>query len=122
MRKDCSQHSIHVAGLHELGASNAGAVRDEVIRSITAERAAVEVDLSETVYIDSAGLGALLAIHKEASKYGGCVRVLSPSLPVQQVLELTRMHLLLEIVTSQGQPIQVTSQRAGETASLAFTQ
>ena len=105
MRNERSQDTIRVAGLTELGASNAGAVRDEVCRSITADRAIVEVDLSETVYVDSAGLGALLAIHKKASKHGGSVRVLSPNLPVQQVLELTRMHLLLEIVPSQGKPI-----------------
>ena len=122
MRVACSQDSIQVAALSELGASNAGSVRDEVIRSITSERAVVEVDLSETVYVDSAGLGALLAIHKEASKHGGSVRVLSPSLQVQQVLELTRMHLLLEIVPSQGQSIQVTSRKTGETASIALTQ
>lgn len=98
MTKVIGQHTIRITGLKELGAPNAGKVRDEVVGSITQERNLIDLDLSETVYVDSAGLGALLAMHKEASRYGGRVRVLSPGLRVQQVLELTRLHLALEIL------------------------
>jgi anti-sigma B factor antagonist len=58
----------------------------------------IEIDLSETRFIDSCGLGALVALHKTACGHKGVVRLLNPLPPVQQILELTRMHRIFEIV------------------------
>lgn len=89
---------IRVEGLAELGAANARAVRDAVLRELSAARRGVELDMGGVVFVDSAGLGALLSIHREATRWGGGVRLLSPRPGVMQLLELTRIHLLLEIV------------------------
>lgn len=115
MTKVIAQQTIRIAGLKELGAPNAGKVRDEVVGAITKERNLIDLDLSETVYVDSAGLGALLAIHKEALRHGGRVRVLSPGLRVQQVLELTRLHLALEILPAGTTEAESAPAPAGDT-------
>jgi anti-sigma B factor antagonist len=48
--------------------------------------------------VDSCGLGALVALHKTAAAHGGVLRLINPTPPVQQILELTRMHRIFEVI------------------------
>ncbi|HVV00157.1 MAG TPA: STAS domain-containing protein, partial [Verrucomicrobiae bacterium] len=64
----------------------------------------IDIDLSQTTYVDSCGLGALVALHKTACGRKGAVRLLSPQRPVQQILELTRMHRIFQIVQPPAEP------------------
>jgi anti-sigma B factor antagonist len=50
------------------------------------------------MFLDSCGLGALISLHKTACTRNGAVRLLNPTPPVQQILELTRLHRVFEIV------------------------
>ena len=61
---------------------------------------AIEVDLSQTEFLNSSGLGQLLALQKMAVQQCGkiALRVLNPSGPIQQFLELTRTHRIFEIL------------------------
>jgi len=58
----------------------------------------IDIDLSQTMFLDSCGLGALISLHKTACTRSGAVRLLNPTPPVQQILELTRLHRIFEIV------------------------
>ncbi len=87
-----------VSELEELGAANANAFRDEVRGALTDEHQKIEIDLSDTTFVDSSGLGALISLLKSMNNRGGQVRLLSPTPPVEQILELTRMHRLFEVV------------------------
>jgi anti-sigma B factor antagonist len=60
----------------------------------------IDIDLSQTTFLDSCGLGALVALQKTASDRQGTLRLLNPQPPVEQILELTRMDRILEIVKS----------------------
>ncbi len=61
---------------------------------------AIEIDLSQTEFLNSSGLGQLLALQKMALQQRGKipVRVLNPSGPIEQFLELTRTHRIFEIL------------------------
>ncbi len=61
---------------------------------------AIEIDLSQTEFLNSSGLGQLLALQKMALQQCGkaAVRVLNPSGPIRQFLELTRTHRMFEIL------------------------
>ncbi len=87
-----------ITGVKELGATNANSFRDQVRASIAEGHKFVEIDLSETMFLDSCGLGALIALHKTICSRQGLVRLVNPTPPVQQILELTRMHRIFEIV------------------------
>ena len=89
---------IVIAEVKELGAANANGFRDWVRSSITDGQKDIDVDLSQTTFIDSCGLGALIALHKTACAKQGALRLLRPQPQVQQILELTRMHRIFEIV------------------------
>ncbi len=89
--------TLRVSEIQELGAANANAFRDEVRGALTDGQKHIEIDLSQTAFIDSCGLGALIALHKTACGRKGAVHLLSPQPPVQQILELTRMHHIFQI-------------------------
>jgi anti-sigma B factor antagonist len=58
----------------------------------------VVLDLAEVEFVDSAGLGALVALHKSACEAGGELRVYRPRPNVLAVLELARIHRFLNVV------------------------
>ncbi|HOW65047.1 MAG TPA: STAS domain-containing protein [Candidatus Paceibacterota bacterium] len=88
---------MRITELKELGAANATLFRDQVRNSVPSGLKLIEIDLSRTSFIDSCGLGSLIALHKTMCARNGLVRLLNPTAPVQQILELTRMHRIFEI-------------------------
>src|SRR5260370_42298326 len=88
-----------VTDVKELGASNSDSFRDEVKAALPNGFKTIEIDLSQTNFIDSCGLGALIAIQKFATGHNGSVagRLLNPLPPGHQLLEVTRLHRLFEI-------------------------
>jgi anti-sigma B factor antagonist len=90
--------TLNVGGVKELSAANANAFRDQVRGSLADRLKNIEIDLSQTMFLDSCGLGALISLHKTACTRSGAVRLLNPTPPVQQILELTRLHRVFEIV------------------------
>ena len=90
--------TLAISGLKELAAANSQAFRDQVRGALTEEQRDIEIDLSETMFVDSCGLGALISLHKAVGPRNGQVRLLHPTPPVRQILELTRMHRIFEIV------------------------
>jgi anti-sigma B factor antagonist len=90
--------TLCVSEVLELGAANANLFRDETRAALTEEQRNIEIDLSRTAFLDSCGLGALISLHKTACNRNGLVRLLNPAPAVQQLLDLTRMHRIFEIV------------------------
>jgi anti-anti-sigma factor len=101
---DIQRHNgtLSIRTLRELSAANARSFRNEVCAVLAPGLKSIEIDLTQTHAVDSCGLGALVSLYKAANERGhqGGVRVrlLNPQPQVQQLLELTRMHHLFEIV------------------------
>lgn len=57
-----------------------------------------EVDLSETLYLDSSALGMLLLLRDHAGGEKATVRLLSPNRTVLEVLNMANFGLLFNIV------------------------
>jgi len=87
-----------VTGLLELVAANAAQVRDEIRAALPASTINLDLDLSALTFLDSSGLGALISLHKTLRSRNGSVRLLKPAPNVLQILELTRLHRVFEIV------------------------
>jgi len=90
--------TLRASAIAELSAANANSFRDEARHAFGQQQRNIEIDLSQTTALDSCGLGALVALHKTASARGGVLRLRNPTPPVQQILELTRMHRIFEVV------------------------
>lgn len=89
--------ALTIRDLEQLNAVNSGAFRDQTRAALTTQTV-LNVDLSKTRLVDSSGLGALISLHKTMASRKGQVRILSPTPTVEQILELTRLHLVFEIV------------------------
>ena len=74
--------------------------RDSVRAALKPQETMLDVDLAQITFIDSSGLAALIALHKTMCGRSGKMRVLQPAPPVLQILELTRLHQVMEIVRS----------------------
>ncbi|MBL9138745.1 MAG: STAS domain-containing protein [Verrucomicrobiales bacterium] len=88
---------LFVPGPRELNATNSAPFRDQVRSNLKTEHNRIDLDFSTTHFVDSSGLGALISLHKAICSRPGVLRILNPTPPVQQLLELTRMHRLFEI-------------------------
>lgn len=90
--------TLELSDILELNAANSAAFRDEARAALKENVGTIDVDLSKTRFVDSSGLGTLIALHKTMCARGGNVRILNPALSVLQILELTRLHRVFEIV------------------------
>ena len=98
MKINSNGDTLRASAIAELSATNANSFRDETRHAFGQEQRNIEIDLSQTTALDSCGLGALVALHKTASARGGVLRLVNPTPPVQQILELTRMHRIFEVI------------------------
>lgn len=73
----------------------APAFREAITGVVAGGRPRVAVDLAEVEFIDSSGLGALVACLKSARQAGGDLRIASPSAQVLMVLRLSNIDRIL---------------------------
>jgi anti-sigma B factor antagonist len=86
----------HVSG--EVDMANAAYVHDELIRSVPNDAAGLAIDLTETRYLDSAGIALLFDLAKRLGRRRQGLRlVLPPTSPLQRVLALTEVDSVAPI-------------------------
>jgi anti-sigma B factor antagonist len=99
MKIESQGDRLIVSDIVELTAANSGNFRDEVRLALKPSTTVIEIDLSQTRFMDSSGLGALFALYRATAQNKGTVlRLLNPIPEIQQLLELTQMQQLFEIV------------------------
>lgn len=77
---------------------DATTMRDEFKEVLEKGHKRFAVDFSDTTYIDSAGLGVLVSIHKKAMVIGGGVTLINLKGHVKEIFELTRLNKVFDIV------------------------
>jgi anti-sigma B factor antagonist len=88
-----------ISDLAELTAVNSARFRDEISALLPTAPGVIEIDLSNTRFMDSSGLGALFALYRALTQRNGSIlRLVNPRPEIRQLLELTQMHQLFEIV------------------------
>ena len=55
------------------------------------------IDMSDVTFLDSTGLGAIVALQRRQRAHGGMVAITNAAPPVARVLQLTGMHLTMEV-------------------------
>jgi anti-sigma B factor antagonist len=91
-------NTLVLSDITDLNAVNSASLRDEARAALREDVRLIDIDLSQTRFVDSSGLGTLIALHKTMVARGGAVGILNPTPAVQQILELTRLHRVFEIV------------------------
>ncbi|MDQ7005615.1 MAG: STAS domain-containing protein [Acidobacteriota bacterium] len=81
-------------------------VREVVEDEIAAGRLRVIFDLSGVNFVDSAGLGELVACHRSLDQLGGRLVLAAPRGKVRDLIELTRIGELLPVCPTVEEALQ----------------
>lgn len=80
-----------------LDASNASDLKDKVKDCLKKGHIHIVIDLAEIDFVDSSGLGSLVACLRTVNKAGGDIRIAAVQDRVRAVFELIRLHHVFEI-------------------------
>ena len=83
-----------------LGATEVQAVRAEWLRAV--ENGHVILDLSQTLFTDSTGIGLLIRLRKRARELGHQFFLIAPPPPVEAALKMMKLDEFFSIQTSQA--------------------
>ncbi|WP_416148521.1 STAS domain-containing protein [Salipaludibacillus sp. HK11] len=76
---------------------DASLMREELLSYTESGKANFDFDFSKVTFIDSAGLGVLVAIYKRAAQHNGQVKISHATGSVKELFELTRLNLIFQI-------------------------
>ena len=71
----------------------------------------VLIDLTRVQFVDSAGLGSLMACRRQLSDVGGALTLYGMTKRVRSVFELSRMHRLFDIANTREEAIRTLGDR-----------
>jgi len=72
-------------------------LREEVNKLLESDRKSILLNLDKITYMDSAGIGELVACYKRAAEAGAKLKLLNPSGRVSDLLSLTKLQQVFEI-------------------------
>jgi anti-anti-sigma factor len=82
----------------ELDMTNCSYVRDELVRSVPGDADGLVVDLSATIYLDSAGIELLFEMARRLGRHRQDLRIAMPDAsPLRRVLELTDVRAVAPV-------------------------
>ena len=90
--------TLNISEVQELTAANAISTKSTIKEALSPDHTQIDIDLSTASFVDSSGLGVLISLHKEMASRNGLLRILNPTASIDQILELTRLHRLFEVV------------------------
>ena len=92
------------------------ALRERIKSLVSDGKKKIVLNMANVTYIDSAGLGALVAAHISAKKQGAALHLSDLGNKFHEVLQLTRLLTVFDVYATEAEAIssfRVTSQAAG---------
>jgi anti-anti-sigma factor len=96
---------VVVRPIGRLDLRTAAEVRERLVAEVGAGRPRLVVDLGDTSFVDSSGLGALIGGLKAARQAGGDLRLARPGEQARVVLQLTALDRVLIAYDSVAQAL-----------------
>ncbi len=87
-----------------LDSSNTGQLREGVVKHIGGKNKLV-INLANITFLDSSGVGTLIAIWRNATKDGGDLRLTGIRPSVRTVFEIVRLHRVFEMYATEEEAI-----------------
>ncbi len=81
-------------------------LRETVETLLKEGRNKIVLNLARISYMDSAGIGELVACYKRSREKGGQLKLLNPSGKVYDLLQLTKLEEIFETFRDEGEAIQ----------------
>jgi len=83
-----------------------GLLRDEVKAAVAGNVKRIVLNLSEVNYIDSGGLGTLVALHTTAHNAGGAIKLANLTKRVGDLLQVTKLLTVFEVYSSEYEALE----------------
>ena len=81
-------------------------LKDKINSLISQKRTQIVLNLADVPYIDSSGLGQLVACYGSVLKAGGALKLLNVGARNQELLSITRLLTLFESFDSEAEAVQ----------------
>jgi anti-sigma B factor antagonist len=81
-------------------------MKEAVTALLDAGRTKIVLNMEKVNYMDSAGLGELVATHKRVVEKGGVMRILRPNTKVLDLFTMTRLIQLFEVYEDEAQAVE----------------
>jgi anti-sigma B factor antagonist len=81
-------------------------LRDEVKNAIQANNKRILLNLGEVNYIDSGGLGTLVALHTTAHNAGATIKLASLTKRVGDLLQVTKLLTVFDVHNSENDALE----------------
>jgi len=93
--------TVNVSEIRELGTATANSFQSALSAALSASVKHIDLDLSQTSFVDCGGLGALIAIREKACNGQGpaTVRLFNPPKPLQHIVTVMKMGDVFPIET-----------------------
>jgi anti-anti-sigma factor len=95
--------TLNVSEIRELATATANTFQSQLSAALSDSVKHINLDLSQTTFVDCGGLGALVAIRKKASNGNGSatIHLLNPPKPLQHIVSMMKMGDLFPTATSE---------------------
>jgi anti-sigma B factor antagonist len=90
-----------------MGGAGAGRMHEAVKSAIAAGRSKFLFDLAQVKWINSLGIGALIAVYKSICDAGGRMVLMRVDERVRSILMITRLLILFEVCESEAEAVDV---------------
>jgi len=93
--------TVNVSEIRELGTATANSFQSALSAALSGCVKHIDLDFSQTTFVDCGGLGALVAIRKRASNGQGAatIRLLNPPEPLQRIVSMMKMGEFFPMAT-----------------------
>jgi len=95
--------TLNVSEIRELATGTSNSFQSALSAALSDCVRHIDLDLSQTTFVDCGGLGALVAIRKKASNGHGAatIRLLNPPKPLQRIVTMMKMSDVFPIETGE---------------------
>jgi anti-sigma B factor antagonist len=100
MNIESKDTTLVISDLRELTYGFTVELKDRAKRLFAPELKDIDFDGTTLDFIDSSGLGALVSIQKLAAERGGKLRLLALKPAIVEIMEMTRLNRVFEIVAA----------------------
>jgi len=97
--------SILVLGGQLTGGGGDEQLREAIDTLLAASRNKILVDFSDVTFMDSAGMGELVAGHRTVERFGGTLKILNPNKRVHNSLTMAKLLPIFEIFDDEDQAV-----------------
>jgi len=106
---------VELEGRIVLG-EESGALRETVKNLMVAGKKNIVLDMSNVTYIDSAGLGMLVAAHVSAKNQGASIRLCALGNKFREVLQITRLLTIFDVYDTRAAAVESFLQKTASKA------